>query len=107
LAYACVRKVEGVSCYFVAQIKIHDRDEYQKYLDGFDEVFSKYKGVVMAVDDNPEILEGEWSFPRTVLIRFPDEAEARRWYESPEYKELVRHRHRASEGNLVLVRGRK
>ncbi len=47
-----------MSTYFIAQIKIHDPDEYEKYLDGFDEVFSKYDAEVVLVDDNPELLEG-------------------------------------------------
>jgi len=92
-----------MSCYFIAQIKIHDRAEYQKYLDGYDEIFSTYRGIVVAVDEEPLVLEGEWPFDRTVLIRFPDSAEARRWYESPEYMELVRHRHASSKANIVLV----
>ena len=93
-----------MSCYFIAQINIHDRDEYQKYLDGYDEIFAKYKGIVITADENPEILEGEWPFERTVLIRFPNEDEAMRWYESPEYRELVKHRHRSSEANIILLK---
>lgn len=96
-----------MSCYLVAQIKIHDRDEYQKYLDGYDEVFSKYKGIVMAVDESPHVLEGEWPYSRTVLIRFSSEEEAMKWYDSAEYRELVKHRHRASEANIVLVTRRE
>ena len=96
-----------MSCYFVAQINIHDRGEYQKYLDGYDEIFSKFKGIVVAVDEDPKVLEGSWPFARTVLIRFPNEEEARRWYESAEYRELVKHRHSSSEANIVLVTRRK
>jgi uncharacterized protein (DUF1330 family) len=96
-----------MSCYFLAQINIHDRDEYQKYLEGYDEIFEKYKGIVVAVDEHPTVLEGSWPFGRTVLIRFPNEEEARRWYDSPEYRELVKHRHRSSEANIVLVRRAK
>jgi len=96
-----------VSCYLVAQININDRDGYQKYLDGYDEVFSKYKGIVVAVDEHPRVLEGEWPYTRTVLMRFPDEKEAERWYRSAEYQELVKHRHRSSEANIVLVTRRK
>jgi len=96
-----------MSCYFIAQINIHDREEYQRYLDGYDAIFSKYKGIVMAVDENPTILEGEWPFGRTVLIRFPDEAEAKRWFESPEYRKLVEHRHRSSKANIILVKREK
>lgn len=92
-----------MSCYFVAQIAIRDRAEYQKYLDGFDEIFARYRGIVVAVDESPTVLEGEWPCDRTVLIRFSDENEARRWYDSPEYRELAKHRHRASRANIALV----
>ena len=30
-----------MSCYFMANIKINDFQEYQKYLDGAEEVFSQ------------------------------------------------------------------
>jgi uncharacterized protein (DUF1330 family) len=96
-----------MSCYFIAQINVHDRDEYQKYLDGYDEIFSKYKGIVVAVDESPQVLEGEWPYDRTVLIRFPNADEAERWYGSAEYRGLVRHRHRSSDANIVLVTRRK
>lgn len=96
-----------MSCYLLAQININDYCEYQKYLDGFDEIFSKYKGIVVAVDETPRVLEGEWPYTRTVLMRFPDEAEAERWYQSADYRELVRHRHRSSDANIVLITRRK
>ena len=92
-----------MSCYLIAQIDVKDREEYQKYLDGYDEIFSAYKGIVVAVDEEPEVLEGQWPWKRTVLIRFPDRAEARRWFDSPEYRQLVRHRHASSSANIVLV----
>jgi uncharacterized protein (DUF1330 family) len=95
-----------MSSYLIAQITIHDRDGYQRYLDGFDEIFAKYKGLVVAVDEAPTLLEGKWPCTRTVLMRFPSEEEARRWYDSPEYQELVKHRHRAADANVVLVKRR-
>jgi uncharacterized protein (DUF1330 family) len=100
------RKSKGVmSCYFIAQINIHDSEKYQEYLDGYDEVFARYKGEVVAVDDDITVLEGKWPFRRTVVIRFPDEAEVRRWYDSDEYQVLAKHRRRASHANIVLVHG--
>jgi uncharacterized protein (DUF1330 family) len=92
-----------MSCYFIARITIHDRETYRKYEDGFDEIFSNYNGIVVCVDEDPVVLEGEWPCSRTVLIRFPNEEEARRWYDSPEYRDLAKHRRRAAESNIVLV----
>ncbi|UCG61655.1 MAG: DUF1330 domain-containing protein [Candidatus Zixiibacteriota bacterium] len=96
-----------MACYFLAEIDVHDAEEYQSYLDGYDTVFDKFKGEVIAVDEDPVLLEGEWPYTRTVLIKFPDEAEARRWYDSPQYRQLVKHRHRASNANVILIKGRK
>lgn len=95
-----------MACYFIAQINIHDQEEYQKYLDGYDEVFGKFQGEVMAVDDDVDVLEGKWPFRRTVVIQFPEKAEARRWYDSAEYRALMKHRRRASHSNIILVDGK-
>ena len=95
-----------MSVYIIAQINIKDREEYSEYEEGFDEIFAKYKGMVVTVDEDPVVLEGEWPWGRTVLIRFPSEEEARCWFESEEYTELKRHRLNASESNIILVRRR-
>ncbi len=92
-------------CYFIAQIKINDADEYQKYLDGCDEVFSRYKGEYLSVDGNPTVLEGEWNYTRTVLIRFPTELDFRYWYESPEYQQILKHRLKAAKCDSLLIKG--
>ena len=96
-----------MSCYFLAQIAIHDRDEYAKYEDGFDEIFRKYRGTVVAVDDHPLLLEGEWKHRRIVMIRFPSNEDAQRWYYSPEYQRLAQHRFRASDATVMLVDARE
>lgn len=94
-----------MSTYFIAQIKIRNADEYQKYLDGFDEVFSRYKGEVVVVDDSPTVLEGEWRYTRIVLIRFPHRAAAESWYRSPQYQELAKYRHAASSADIIFAEG--
>ena len=96
-----------MACYLIAQINVRDRQGYKKYLDGFNEVFKDYKGIIMAADENPTVLEGEWQYPRTVLMRFSDIDEAQRWYRSPQYQKLAEVRKRASDSNIVLVKGYK
>jgi uncharacterized protein (DUF1330 family) len=76
-------------------------------LNGYDRVFKNYNGEVVAVDDSPAVLEGTWPYTRTVVIRFPSQAEAMRWYESAEYQQLAKHRHKASRADIIIVKGRK
>lgn len=94
-----------MAVYIVAQISIHDRKEYDRYADGFLEVFAHYAGELLAVSEDPQVVEGEWPYTRTVIIRFPSAKEARRWYESPEYQAIAQHRFRGSKGNVVIVEG--
>lgn len=94
-----------MSVYFIALIDIHDRAVYQRYLDGFDAVFERFNGEVLAVDENPTVLEGRWPAARTVVIRFPEEGDLLRWYRSPGYQALARLRATASTGAIAVVCG--
>lgn len=92
--------------YVVAQIQIDDPTEYQRYLDGFLPSFERHHGELLATTkSDTEIVEGEWAYPRTVLLRFPSREAAHSWYHDPEYQTLVTHRHRAARTNLVIVDG--
>ena len=95
-----------MSSYFIALINIHDPARYEEYLAGFDEVFEKHEGEVVAVEDSPRVLEGKWPAERTVLIRFRDDQALRKWYESNEYQQLARHRQEASVASVAIVTGR-
>ncbi len=94
-----------MAAYFIAHITIRDPEGYQRYLDGFDQIFDDYRGKVLAVDDHPELLEGESNRPRCVVIEFPTMAELKRWYTSPRYQVLAQLRHQASEADIIAVAG--
>ena len=92
-----------MSVYIIAQISIHDREEYGLYEAGFMDVFAQFQGELLAVSEDPTVIEGQWPCTRTVLMRFPSAEEARRWYASPEYQAIAQHRFRASTGNAVVI----
>lgn len=95
-----------MSAYMVGQIRINDPEEYSKYLAGFLPIFKRYGGELLATTRaDTEVLEGEWAYPRTVIMRFPSTEDAHRWHQDPEYQALVKHRHRSADANLILVQG--
>ena len=94
-----------MSHYVVARININDPQRYQQYSDGFMEIFQRFRGTILSVDENPTILEGAWSVTRTVLIEFPDKADLLAWYESDDYQALARHRFAASSADVVIIEG--
>ena len=95
-----------MSAYMLAQIQIDDPEEFQHYLAGFMPVFEKYGGELLATSKNQTIvIEGSWSYPRTVIMKFPSVEAAQSWYDDPDYKAIAAHRHRSAQANLVLVEG--
>jgi uncharacterized protein (DUF1330 family) len=94
-----------MAAYIVARITINDRERYAQYEAGFLEIFAAYKGRLLAVDDNPEVLEGDWRCTRTVIAEFPNHEEALAWYRSDDYQTLAEHRFAASDGEIALLSG--
>ena len=94
-----------MAAYIVARITINDRERYAEYEAGFLEIFAAHAGRMLAVDDNPEVLEGDWRCTRTVIAEFPDRESALAWYRSDDYQTLAEHRFAASEGEIALLAG--
>ena len=95
-----------MTVYFVANIDVTDPNVYGEYGKLFYGVFEKFKGKVLAVDREYEVLEGEWSADQSVILEFPTKADLKAWYESAEYQELVAMRASASDADVVLIHGR-
>jgi uncharacterized protein (DUF1330 family) len=93
--------------YFVANIKVLDHNEYQKYLEKADEIFSKFKGKYLAVDNSPMRLEGKWDYSKSVIIEFDSKKDFEEWYFSEEYQQILRFRLDASDCDTVLIEGLK
>lgn len=91
--------------YAIAQLKITDRTAYNRYQQRFMSVMQRFKGRVLAADEHPKIVEGQWDREKLVLLEFPDEAAFREWAESPEYVEIARDRKAGSDAVVLLVQG--
>jgi uncharacterized protein (DUF1330 family) len=91
--------------YFVANIKIINPADYERYLEQVDEIFSKYKGEYLAVDPDPTILEGKWDYTKSVLIKFNSKQDFKDWYYSEEYQKILKFRLDSSTCDTILIGG--
>lgn len=73
-------------------------------------VFAQYAGTILAADEAPAVIEGDWDREKVVLMSFPDESSFRAWANSPEYQEIsvdrragIRRRRPARQGNRCAV----
>ena len=92
-----------MSAYFIANIFIKDMNEYNKYLEKVDAVFSEFNGKYLAVDEKPEIIEGEWNYSRIVLIEFPNKESLKKWYTSEEYQNILKYRLSSAKCDTIIV----
>lgn len=91
--------------YAIAQLSITDREAYNRYQAKFMGVMKRYQGRVLAADEKPLVVEGDWDKEKVVLLSFPDEVAFREWAESPEYLEIAKDRKAGSEAVVLLVKG--
>jgi uncharacterized protein (DUF1330 family) len=94
-----------MTVYVVFLLTITDGEVFQRYGEGFMEIFSKYDGQVLAATENPISIEGDWPYSRTVILSFPNTDALNRWYRSPEYQTLAKLRHQASTSQTAIIPG--
>ena len=94
-----------MTVYAIAQLTITDRAVYNRYQSRFMSVMNRYKGRVLAADEHPQVVEGQWDREKLVLLSFPDEAAFREWADSPDYQEIAKDRKAGSTAVVLLVKG--
>jgi uncharacterized protein (DUF1330 family) len=94
-----------VTVYAIAQLRFTDRAAYGRYQARFMEVFNRHQGTLLAADESPQVVEGQWDRDKVVLMSFPDEAAFRGWAESAEYQEISRDRRAGGEAVVLLAKG--
>ncbi|MEZ4553300.1 MAG: DUF1330 domain-containing protein [Dehalococcoidia bacterium] len=92
-----------MSVYFIIQEEIHDADALVAYREKARAASGG--GKVLALDDSPLAMEGNWHGGRCVIIEFEDEAAFRSWYDSPAYQEALAIRLAATDSRSGLVHG--
>jgi uncharacterized protein (DUF1330 family) len=91
--------------YIVVETDIHDAAQYELYKQAAPAAVAAGRGRFIARGGELVVLEGDWQPKRLVLLEFPDLEAAKRFYDSPEYREAKRLREGAAGFNMVAVEG--
>jgi uncharacterized protein (DUF1330 family) len=84
--------------------KVKDIEAFREYADRVAPIIERCGGKYVSVDKAADVRSGEWPFVRTVIVAYPNFAAAQRWYDSPEYQQIIPIRMRAIDANIVMVR---
>ncbi len=91
--------------YFIVDNEVTDPAGFEEYRKQVPGTVEKYGGKFLVRGGQVQALEGDWKPKRIVVTEFPNIEQARRWYDSEEYRALKVLRLRAARGSVVLVEG--
>ena len=94
-----------MATYQIASVTVTDPEGFAEYSKQAGEMVTRYGGRYLARGGEIEVLEGDWTPNRLVVIEWESRDHAKRWYESDEYQAIADIRWRCADTDLVLVDG--
>ena len=94
-----------MSAYVILEIVVHDPERYKDYMKLAPPIVEQSGGKYLVRGGTAENLEGDWSPNRIVVLEFESAAQAKKWLESPEYREARALRHATSTTRAIVVEG--
>jgi len=94
-----------MSAYVIVEFTVKDPDVYREKYAGNAGKSAKEYGAEILANSNWEILDGAPMLSSGVIVQFPDHETALRWYNSPEYQQLIEVRGVAMDVRFSLLDG--
>lgn len=94
-----------MAAYLYGNIQIHDMALYEQYRAQVPAIIAHYGGRYLVRGGAVEVVEGDLSAQRQVILEFPDMTSLKAFYFSKEYAPLIAIRQRAATGSIVLIEG--
>jgi uncharacterized protein (DUF1330 family) len=90
--------------YLIANYSITNPDGYAEYPPSVAPTLTPFGGELVVADFASEAVEGSPA-PVSIVVKFPDRASAKAWYDSEAYQAVIGLRTENTEGFLVFVDG--
>ena len=94
-----------MSAYVVVEFTVKDPDVYRDQYSAMAGRTAKEHGGEAMANSNWEVLHGDGSLTSGALVRFTDHETALKWYNSPEYQQLIEARGLAMDARFSLLDG--
>ena len=90
--------------YFMGMVHgIKDEPAFKAYQDVAGPTIGQYGGKMLWMSSGVEAGDGDWSPQGIILFEFESGAQARKWYNSPEYQAVIGQRLASTDSNTVFI----
>ena len=93
------------SAYIIANVRVTNPSQYEEYKKLSSAAMLAHGAQVCVRGGPSEVLEGDWSPDRLVVLKFPSIDKARAFYHSTEYAKARAARRDAAVMRMVVVEG--
>ena len=93
------------SAYVLANVTVTNPEQYEQYKKLSTIAMQVHGAEVCIRGGNVQVLEGDWSPGRIVLLKFPSMEKARAFYDSPEYQAAKNAREGAAVMRMLAIEG--
>ena len=94
-----------MAAYAIAEVDVTDPAQFEEYRKLVPATIAQYGGKYLVRGGAVDSKEGGWTPKRLVVLEFPSMAQARKWYDSPEYAPVLAVRLKSARSRVLLVEG--
>ena len=94
-----------MSANVISDITVNNPERYENYKKLAPPAIEAYGGKYLARGGRAEKLEGNWEPDRIVILEFESFETAKKWIDSPEYREARALRRQNASTNMIVVEG--
>ena len=94
-----------MSAYIVVEVDVKDPEGFADYRAMVPASLEGYGGKYLVRGGAVESLEGAWDPSRLVIIAFDSAEQAKRWWDSDEYREARNLRQATADTKMIVVEG--
>ena len=94
-----------MAAYVIIDAKVTDESAFRTHLARVPAIVKAHGGRYLVRGGAHEVIRGNWTPDRLVVLEFDSVQQAREWQDAPDYAGLREKLNRVSETNVVIVEG--
>ena len=92
--------------YIYAELDVTNADYfYKEYMPRVRPVLDQYGARFLIATDEPEVIEGDRTVKRVIVLEFDSPLRAREFYHSKDYQDVIGYRFDSSKAHLYILDG--
>jgi uncharacterized protein (DUF1330 family) len=92
-----------MAAYIIVGVDVTNPEDYATYTREVPATLAPYGGRFIVRGGSYDVLEGDFTAPRIVVLEFPDLDRAKAWHESPAYQSILPIRHEHAQTHFMVA----